>query len=107
MWVDKQRSDDRSYFEQRAETELELAQKATQRPDGSQFPFIPYPIPIFDDAGTLVGAVDILLDISDRKKYEQAAQYLAAIVASSDAVIASSILRRRACTRTARLSTCR
>jgi PAS domain S-box-containing protein len=43
-----------------------------ERPDGSRVAFIPYPTPLFDDAGTLVGAVNMLVDISDRKNVENA-----------------------------------
>ena len=35
-----------------------------ERPDGSRFPFIPYPTPMFDPSGKLVGAVNMLVDIS-------------------------------------------
>jgi PAS domain S-box-containing protein len=38
-----------------------------ERPDGTRIPFIPYPTPLRDDAGELVGAVNMLVDISERK----------------------------------------
>ena len=41
-----------------------------QRPDGSMFPFLPFPTPMFDEDGELVGAVNMLVDISDRKTAE-------------------------------------
>jgi PAS domain S-box-containing protein len=41
-----------------------------QRPDGTRVPFIPYPTPLFDGSGTMVGAVNMLLDISERKRAE-------------------------------------
>ncbi|AYM66085.1 PAS domain S-box protein [Agrobacterium fabrum] len=41
-----------------------------QRPDGSMFPFLPFPTPMFDENGELVGAVNMLVDISDRKTAE-------------------------------------
>lgn len=41
-----------------------------QRPDGTLFPFLPFPTPLHDQAGTLVGAVNMLVDISDRKQSE-------------------------------------
>ncbi|MGK6320484.1 PAS domain S-box protein [Sphingomonas sp. DT-204] len=63
-----------------------------ERPDGSRFPFIPYPTPLFDDAGELVGAVNILVDISERRNAEEAALHLAAIVTSSDDAIVSKDL---------------
>lgn len=38
-----------------------------ERPDGSRIAFLPYPTPIFDAAGELIGAVNMLVDISDQK----------------------------------------
>jgi PAS domain S-box-containing protein len=58
-----------------------------ERPDGTRVPFIPYPTPLFDADGELIGAVNMLVDISDRKRGEEAAQRLAAIVESSDDAI--------------------
>jgi PAS domain S-box-containing protein len=43
-----------------------------ERPDGTRVPFIPFPTPKFDAAGKLVGAVNVLVDISDRKAAEEA-----------------------------------
>jgi len=42
------------------------------RPDGSYFHFTPYPTPLHDDNGELVGAVNVLVDITDRKAAEDA-----------------------------------
>jgi PAS domain S-box-containing protein len=63
-----------------------------ERPDGTRVPFIPYPTPIFDDAGEFIGAVNLLVDITDRKHAEEATQRLAAIVESSDDAIVSKNL---------------
>jgi PAS domain S-box-containing protein len=41
-----------------------------ERPDGTRVPFIPYPTPLYDQAGRMVGAVNMLVDISDRKHAE-------------------------------------
>ena len=41
-----------------------------QRPDGTIFPFLPFPTPIRDEEGALVGAVNMLVDISDRRQAE-------------------------------------
>ena len=41
-----------------------------ERPDGTRIPFIPYPTPLFDDSGRLTGAVNMLVDISERKRAE-------------------------------------
>jgi PAS domain S-box-containing protein len=58
-----------------------------ERPDGVRVPFIPYPTPLFDAEGALVGAVNMLVDITDRKSAEELTQRIAAIVASSDDAI--------------------
>jgi PAS domain S-box-containing protein len=42
-----------------------------ERPDGSRISFMPYPTPIFDAEGNLLGAVNMLVDISEQKKAEQ------------------------------------
>ena len=56
------------------------AEAVAERPDGTRVPFLAYPTPLWDETGTLVGAVNTLVDITDRKKAEEAAQRLAAIV---------------------------
>src|SRR5262249_15327327 len=40
-------------------------------PDGTRVPFIPYPTPLFDASGTLTGAVNMLVDIRERKRAEE------------------------------------
>jgi two-component system CheB/CheR fusion protein len=63
-----------------------------ERPDGSRVPFLPFPTPIYDADGVLLGAVNMLVEISDRKRDEEAAQRLAAIVEySDDAIISTSL----------------
>lgn len=37
------------------------------RPDGSRRAFQPYPTPLFDEAGELVGAINLLIDISEEQ----------------------------------------
>ena len=39
-----------------------------ERPDGTFVHFVPYPTPLYDASGTLIGAVNMLIDISDRKR---------------------------------------
>lgn len=63
-----------------------------ERPDGTLVNFVPYPTPLFDDSGILVGAVNMLIDITDRKRAEADAQQLASIVESSDDAIISKDL---------------
>jgi PAS domain S-box-containing protein len=41
-----------------------------ERPDGSRVPFIPYPTPLRDESGNIVGAINMLVDISERKQAE-------------------------------------
>jgi len=41
-----------------------------ERPDGTLVPFLPYPTPLRDSDGALVGAVNMLIDISERKQAE-------------------------------------
>jgi len=41
-----------------------------ERPDGSRRPFLPFPTPLHDLSGKLVGAVNMLVDISERKESE-------------------------------------
>jgi PAS domain S-box-containing protein len=64
-----------------------------ERPDGTRIPFAPYPTPIFDASGELVGAVNMLVDLTDRKASEENAQRLASIVQSSDDAIISKDLQ--------------
>jgi PAS domain S-box-containing protein len=63
-----------------------------ERPDGTRVSFMSYPTPLFDSSGVLTGAVNALVDITERYQAEQAAQRLAAIVESSDdAVLAKDL----------------
>jgi PAS domain S-box-containing protein len=48
------------------------AEIIVERPDGIRVPILPYPTPLHDASGRLVGGVNMLVDISDRKKAEQA-----------------------------------
>jgi PAS domain S-box-containing protein len=48
-----------------------------ERPDGTRVPFIPYPTPLHDSDGRLTGAVNMLIDISERKRAEEAQALLA------------------------------
>ncbi|WP_460076474.1 PAS domain-containing sensor histidine kinase [Pseudomonas sp. H2_C01] len=41
-----------------------------ERPDGSRVPFTPFPTPLHDADGNLVGAINMLVDISERKQAE-------------------------------------
>ncbi len=41
-----------------------------ERPDGSRIPFIPFPTPLHDADGKLIGAINMLVDVSERKQAE-------------------------------------
>jgi len=60
----------------------------TERPDGSRVQVVPFPTPLHDEEGRLIGAVNLVIDINERKRAEQNARRIAAIVESSaDAII--------------------
>jgi PAS domain S-box-containing protein len=40
-------------------------QAIAERPDGTRVPFMPFPTPLYDASGALVGAVNMLVDISE------------------------------------------
>src|SRR5581483_4127782 len=42
-----------------------------ERPDGQRRTFMPYPTPLFDEQGRLTGAVNMLVDITERKRSEE------------------------------------
>jgi PAS domain S-box-containing protein len=46
------------------------AEAAAERPDGTHVPFLASPTPLYDDGGTIVGAVNMLVDITERKRAE-------------------------------------
>jgi len=41
-----------------------------ERPDGTRVPFIPHPTPIRDGSGRIVGAINMLVDVSERRQAE-------------------------------------
>jgi PAS domain S-box-containing protein len=53
------------------------AEAVAERPDGTRVPFIPYPTPLRDASGNLIGAVNMLVDITDRKQAEERVMMLA------------------------------
>ena len=63
-----------------------------ERPDGKRVWFTPYPRPLHDAEGRIVGGINMLLDITERKKAERATGLLAAIVGCSDDAIVSKSL---------------
>jgi PAS domain S-box-containing protein len=56
----------------RQERPIRGLEAIAERPDGSRVWFEPYPTPLFDEAGKLTGAINMLVDITERKQTEQA-----------------------------------
>ena len=52
------------------------AEAIAERPDGTRIPFIPYPTPLRDADGKVVGAINMLVDISERRHAETHARVL-------------------------------
>jgi PAS domain S-box-containing protein len=46
------------------------AEAIAERPDGTRVPFMPFPTPLYDDAGQFIGGINMLVDISQRKAAE-------------------------------------
>jgi PAS domain S-box-containing protein len=67
-------------------------QAIAERPDGSRVPFMAFPTPLRDASGAFVGAVNMLIEMSDHQRAEQVSHRLAAIVESSDDAIISKDL---------------
>ena len=63
-----------------------------ERPDGTRVPFVPYPTPLRDASGRVTGAINVLVNVGDRKEAEILAARMAAIVTSSDDAIISKTL---------------
>ncbi|MCE9547512.1 MAG: MEKHLA domain-containing protein, partial [Planctomycetia bacterium] len=66
-----------------------------QRPDGQRVNVLAHATPLHDDAGRLIGAVNVLVDVGDRNRAAEAQTLLAAIVESSDDAIISKSLEGR------------
>lgn len=60
----------------REERPVTEAEAIIQRPDGQRVPCLAYPIPLFDAAGELTGTVNMLVDISERKRAANAQNLL-------------------------------
>ena len=66
-----------------------------ERPDGTRVNFLPFPTPLRDASGRLTGAINLLMDITDRHQAEIESARLVAIVTSSDDAIISKSLDGR------------
>ena len=71
---------------------IEGEEAIAERPDGTRRWFMPFPTPLRDRAGKIVGGINMLLDITERKEAERTNSLLAAIVDSSDDAIISKNL---------------
>jgi len=56
------------------------------RPDDSRVTFMAYPTPLFDDADQLMGAVNVLVDVTERHEAEQSVAAAAKALEASNAV---------------------
>ncbi len=65
------------------------AEAIAERPDGTRFWFEPYPTPLFDDEGNLIGGINMLVDITERNAAE------ARIKSDADAMIKLNELSSR------------
>ena len=50
------------------------AEAIAERPDGTRIWFTPYPTPLRDDEGKIVGGINMLVDITERKQAEEGAR---------------------------------
>jgi two-component system, chemotaxis family, CheB/CheR fusion protein len=77
-WMARAIKEDRSY------DGLEVV---IERPDGSRIFGVAHAHPLHDESGRLIGAVNVVVDVSDRKRGEEAQGRLVAIVESADDAI--------------------
>jgi PAS domain S-box-containing protein len=63
-----------------------------ERPDGKRASIMPYPTPLRDRQGEIVGGINMLIDVTRSNEAEIASKRLAAIVESSDDAIISKTL---------------
>ncbi|HEX5764443.1 MAG TPA: PAS domain S-box protein [Woeseiaceae bacterium] len=70
--------------EDRAYDDLDIV---IQRPDGSRVFGVAHAHPLHDESGVLIGAVNVVVDVSERKRGEEAQGRLVAIVESADDAI--------------------
>ena len=75
--------------------EVRGVEAIAERPDGTRVRFLPYPTPLRDPSGRLVGAINLLMDITERHDAQLESARLAAIVVSSDDAIISKTIEGR------------
>jgi PAS domain S-box-containing protein len=49
-------------------------QAVAERPDGTRVSFLPFPVPLRDASGALTGAVNMLVDVTDRQRAQERVQ---------------------------------
>jgi PAS domain S-box-containing protein len=57
-----------------------------ERPDGSRVAFVAYPTPLFDDSSRMIAAVNVLIDVTERRRAETALREAASALRGSNAV---------------------
>jgi PAS domain S-box-containing protein len=75
--------------------EVRGVEAIVERPDGTRVRFRPYPTPLRDPSGRLVGAINLLMDVTGQHDADMESARLAAIVVSSDDAIISKTLDGR------------
>src|SRR5262244_3691035 len=75
--------------------EVRGVEAIAERPDGTRVRFRPYPTPLREPSGALIGAINLLMDITKQHDAELQSARLAAIVLSSDDAIISKTLEGR------------
>ena len=62
------------------------AEAELERPDGTRGVFMAYPSPLHDAQGEIVGAISVLVDVTERRKAEEALRASAEALAASNTV---------------------
>src|SRR5260370_41716182 len=81
--------------------EVRGVEALAERPDGTRVRFMPYPTPLRDPSGRLVGAINLLMDMTERHDADLESARLAAVVGSSDDAIISKTIEGRITSRNA------
>jgi PAS domain S-box-containing protein len=66
--------------------ELRGVEAIAERPDGSRVAFFPYPTVLRDPDGTVIGAVNVLVDVTDRVRVEDSLRATAEALRASNGV---------------------